>query len=300
MRIVDLLIFVLLIVLLGIGVYLWMGFPFKTIEYSRFSANISAPEKSVQFFPSMRYEDREISYYIEERCDMEKSKDARDAFSILSDKTILSFYEVGQEPEIRIFCSEIAPEPEEEGHFVAGEGGPSEVINASIYSVIFSGKVSLFRADDCIEPQIAVHEILHALGFDHNNNKNSIMYPITSCEQIIDEYIIEEINSLYRVNSAPDLLIESVNANKSGRYLNFDITVANLGLKRSMDSSLRIFSNGGEVKNFDLGELEVGTRKVLSVQNLRLGWRGDEISFAVETDEDEISNENNAVKLTIT
>ena len=33
----------------------------------------------------------------------------------------------------------------EEGFFVAGEGGPSEVINTSLYGVIFKGKVSFFR-----------------------------------------------------------------------------------------------------------------------------------------------------------
>ena len=112
-------------------------------------------------------------------------------------------------------CSDITPEPTQKDHFVAGEGGPTLVINTTVYAIILEGKIALYRHEICDEPQIALHELLHALGFDHNSNSKSIMYPITNCAQELDDYIVQTINQLYSVPSRGDLLIEEIDANKS-------------------------------------------------------------------------------------
>lgn len=302
MRILEGLILFLLVVFLGIGLsILWVSFPTKEpVKYEEFSADFKYENgASAQFYPNMRYRDREIDYYIDAGCGEKRRNDTEIAFGILSGETSLRFYPASDErsADIDVLCSDVAPEPEEEGHFVAGEGGPSKVINNSIYNVILNGKVSLYRNDKCDEPKIALHEVLHALGFDHNNNLKSIMYPTTNCEQELDQYIIDEINKLYSVDSKPDLAIGDLSANSTGRYLNFEVGVVNIGLKNSRSSTLRVFSGSEELKDFDLEAIEIGTKKVWTVQNLRIPRNTEKVTFVIEADEDEISEDNNVVSL---
>src|SRR3989344_331819 len=301
MKFLDFLILLLLFTIIGLGVYvIWFNLPIGPGGYNTFSINTSKSESnSIQFYPNMRYVDKTINYYISNSCDFERMKNAQEAFLVIGDKTVLTFTKVGNpsDAQIRVLCSNIAPTPEEEGHFVAGEGGPSEIINSSRYAIILSGKVSLFRLTNCDSPNVAIHEILHALGFDHNGNEKSIMYPITGCDQEIDIYIINEIDRLYRADSLPDLVIEKGAANKTGRYLSFDITIANFGLKDSTDSDLSIYAGGELVKDFNLGEINIGTRKVLSVENLRVPRDSGDILFQVRTEDRELDDSNNEVKI---
>lgn len=311
MRVFYTIIMVLLLGMLGASSYiLWQqykdfgGIPFITQgkpDFGSFSTNLSFPEgNNSQFYPNMRYKDKRISYWIEPMCDYEKEQEMIGAFSILSEEAVLSFYPaVKDDAEISVFCSELAPEPEEEGHFIAGEGGPSRIINTSVYSVILTGKISLYREDKCDMPQIALHELLHALGFDHRHDKNSIMYPITSCDLQLDRSIIDEINALYSVPSKPDMIIERVSANRTGRYLNFEISVVNYGLEDASDVMLKVYSGGQEVKSFELKNMSIGLSKVLSVQNLKLSGDSDELLFSVSAKEDELSTGNNRAYLVL-
>lgn len=292
----------LVIILFLFGIYyLFLGYPGQDPVSESFSANVSSnlPENSNQFYPNMRYRSEKISYYIEKECDFKKENEIKDAFSILEEQTILNFYESSSNPEIVFLCSELEPEPEEQGHFVAGEGGPTTILNSSVYSVILSGKVSLYRDEKCDAPQIALHEILHALGFDHNNNKKSIMYPVTDCDEVLDQYIVDQINTLYSVESLPDLVIEKVNMSKKGRYLDFNITVSNMGLQNANNVKLNILADGGKVKEFDLTTLEIGTKKFLTVQNLFLTKSSDQVFFVVEGEEDDLNPGNNKVVIRI-
>ncbi len=302
MRFVDIILLVLLFVLLWVSAYTFWGV--SSIEptvLDVYSINISdyRISNNSQFYPNMRYRSKEISYFMENICSEAKKRDVIRSFSILSNRTILRFYLTDRNPEIRILCSEVAPTPEEENHFVAGEGGPSEIINTSLYAVILSGKVSLYREEKCTEPKIALHEILHALGFDHNSNEKSIMYPVTNCNQELDNYIVEEINSIYSAPSYPELIIESISANRTGRYLSFDIVVGNYGLQDSANSSLDLYADSEKVKTFDLGKLEIGTRKFLTVSNVRIPRASDNIDFIIVTKENELSKENNRATVTL-
>ena len=299
MGLVDFIVMVILFILLFIGAYfLWLNLPTESVEFEEFNLNLSfnLPQNSSQFYPNMRYTDKEITYNLSQSCSPKKKADFIRATQFLEGKTVLRFKE-SPSPEIIVSCSNIAPEPEEEGHFVAGEGGPATIINASKYAIILIGKIALYRAETCDTPQIAIHELLHALGFNHNNNSQSIMYPYTNCEQTLDKNIIEEINSLYEHPSLPDLIIETLTANKSGRYLNFETTIANYGLREITDFKLDLSIENKLVKSFEIAELNIGAKRHLTVQNLAISRQAEKITFTLSTSKPEISKDNNIVEI---
>ena len=162
MKLLDFLILLVLFCLLGGSVYLlYNNLPTEPMNFENyeFEGKSELNSNSIQFYSNMRYRDRTISFAISNSCDEKTRSNALKAFSMIDEKSIITFYEekTFSNAEITILCSDIAPKPEEEGHFVAGEGGPSEVINNTNFAVIFSGRVSLFRANECDEPIVAIH-----------------------------------------------------------------------------------------------------------------------------------------------
>ena len=302
----NVIILLFLCALLIFGLYsMYLNLPIGTKIYKPFSGNVSyLPEnvingsgEVVQFYPNMRYSDRIISYKIESACSEKKSNDIVMAFAAISEKTILSFYQSDDNPEIKVLCSDIAPLAEEKGHFVAGEGGPSEIINTTKFSVILSGKIALYRENKCDKPNVAIHEILHALGFDHINSLKSILYPITSCDQQIDLWVVDHINKLYSIDSLPDLAIDALDASSEGRYLNFNINILNIGLAKSSWAELNLYSDNEKIANFSLGDVEIGEKRILMVENLRLPSREDNIMFVVESSSRELTLDNNRIEV---
>ncbi len=254
--------------------------------------------KSEQFYPNMRFPDKIITYSISDSCGIKRTSDALSAIDILEEKTILSF-EPSSEGEITISCSNIAPQSDDESKVIAGEGGPDKILNLSSFYLIESGKVALYKKEDCNTPNVATHEILHALGFDHNDNPKSIMYPVSDCSQTIDESIIDDIASLYSIPSRADLLIESATLTKDSIYLNLNITISNLGFKDTTNSKLIISSNGEEIKRFDLNNIDVGIKKKLTIENLKTPRNTKTIDLLVEYLEEELSKENNKATITL-
>ena len=305
MRFSNFLLFILLVILFtgfGVGMYfLWLNLPAESLEFNPYHKNITQefPTQSSQFYPNMRYKNKEITYFIEPNCSQKKQNDVKNAFMRIQEKTILSFQEQNRNPEIVILCSNVEPTAEQENYFIAGEGGPVQIINATNYAIILAGKVSLYRPDSCEIPQIATHEILHALGFDHNSNTESIMYPETGCEQTIDQEIIDEIARVYSEPSLPDLTIETVEANKTGNYLSFEAVISNQGIESSANSELIVVVNNAEIKKINIGFLEIGVRKILTITNLKIPKNTKEITFVIQTSESELSKENNQADVTI-
>lgn len=296
----SLLLVALFTALLVSGYIFWSNITATSVNFEEYRAE-STPkiiEKITQFYPNMRYRDKKIAFQVSNACSQKNREDFIKATNILATKTGLNFYQSAK-PEITVVCSQISPKPEQKNYFIAGEGGPSEIINATRYAIILSGQISLYRTEKCDNPQIALHELLHALGFNHTNDKNSIMYPVTDCEQKLDDYIINEIKNLYSQESAGDLLIETVTANKTGRYLNFEITIENNGLQDISSSSISVIAKGEKIKTFDTENLNVGAKKKLSVTNLQIPRNIEEITFQAETSESEITKSNNQVTLSI-
>ncbi len=295
------LLFLLLLLFMVTLYILYLNWPgelqnFTFIETKRQDINYST---SQQFYENMRFPDKRIRYNIKDECSDEKAEDVRRAFSILQEKTILEFSEVTTNSQIIVFCSRLVVPPEEEGYFVAGEGGPTEVINTSLYGAILSGKISLYKDETCDEPNIAIHEVLHVLGFEHNNNPESILYPTLDCDQKIDEYIIEDIENLYSISGKAELEILEVNLERKGRYLNFDIEIINKGLVKVGNASLRIYSDNEFVKEYGLSSIGIGTKKTLEVTNLKIGRYDKKVSFVIdeENEFEEIFEDNNVVEM---
>jgi hypothetical protein len=300
MKLIDAFLWLIFLIVLGGAVYFFFYFvpvgnqmdaiPFRASANPEMLVNLTSASKQV--YPNLRYPDTRIAYYIDSACDAKRASDMLNAFSIIQNVTSLRFYENSANPEIIVFCSEIAPTAEEKGHFIAGEGGPSKIVSNEDFSVILLGKISLYMPDKCQNSRVAVHELLHALGFDHNNNESSTLYPITNCDQVIDDSILRDINKLYSIPSLPDLAVEEVNASRMANYVNFVAVIVNKGLKDSQDSKLEVYSGSKVLSQTDLGILEIGRKKILNVTNMFAGNARD-LTFEVKTSENEISKANN-------
>lgn len=292
-------IFVILVVIL-LGVYYFM--PFKELEFEvhqgnyNFSINESSLD-NMQFYPNMRYPSKYISYKIS-NCSIKKKEDMRDAFDILENITILDFYPISSDEDISVTCDERARF--EKNMFVAGEGGPRKIVKSGDYNVILSGMVLLIRDSSCKRPNIAIHELLHALGFKHSENPNNIMYNYTSCKQTIGEDIPALLDELYLIPSSPDLTFEGVSANMHGRYLDMNMTVRNVGLGESREAKIYIKMGESVLKEVELIELEIGGGRMISLSNLWVSKINiDEIILEINYDFDELDKENNNISLKI-
>ncbi|MEK6892935.1 MAG: matrixin family metalloprotease [Nanoarchaeota archaeon] len=306
MKVFEFIILFFLFLLICIGVYFfWFNLNSNNESYAPYVGNLSSipiSSAGAQFYSNMRFPDKEISYEVESACNMQKRREINEAFAILSEKTILRFHLLENEAQIKILCSEIPKEKqneEEKNYFIAGEGGPTAAINLSNgYYLILSGKVSFFRTEKCNETKLALHEILHVLGFDHSGNQKSIMYPVTSCEQYLDSYIIDELNRLYAIPSLPDLAIEKISANKTSYGLSFSISVANSGFSEAQNSQLDIYSEGNKITEYDFGLIKPGMKKMLDVQNAKLPRKTGSLLFVVSSDKkDELSLGNNKAEV---
>src|SRR3989338_7845797 len=176
------------------------------IQDSNFSMNLTSD--NIQFYENLRYSDSKISYRIADKCTLQKKADAERAFEILENKTILDFYPVNSNEELLISCED--RQKIKEDYFVAGEGGPVNISRAGQFNVIYTGQILLIRQSECPNPNIALHEIMHSLGFGHSSNKNNIMYEISECSQTLGDDIPRFIDELYSIPSKPDLAFEEV------------------------------------------------------------------------------------------
>ena len=258
--------------------------------------------KTPLFYPNIRFNHNNLSYFIESSCSYNRAKRMELAFSTIEEKVkIISFYpETSRDADIMIGCSQDYIE-KEENVFIAGEGGPTKIINTSLYNVILQGKISLFRKVSCDFPLVEIHELLHVLGFDHSKDEKSIMYNYSSCDQVISDDIVNNLILLYSVEPLADLYISEINATKKGRYLDFSIEVRNKGLINADNSQLIIKVQDQEIDTFDFGIIEFGGGKSLSVKNLRLPSRNtEEITFFLKTmNKKELDYLNNEVQLKV-
>ena len=291
-----------LLVLGAAGYFVYMQLPGNPIalKINQTNENITLPQysESKQFYPNLRFATNKITYGFEDACSDEKKVSVRDAVSILEKDTVLVFDEKpSNDAQVHILCSEIGPEPEQAGHFVAGEGGPTEIINTTLYSVIRGGKLSLYRDESCDRPLIALHEMLHVLGFDHNSNPQSIMYPTLNCNEQLDSHIVDSINALYHDESLPELTIIDANATKEGRYVSFSVKVMNRGLVEAESVSLDVLEGTNVLQTFDLGKIDIGVIKALSVENLKASRSGSEIKLHIRSPSRELDENNNYLTL---
>lgn len=262
----------LILLLLSLGIFsiglyfLYMDLPgepqFINVETKTFD---NSSLNTQQFYPNMKFNHNIISFSINPNCNQEKQTKMISAFRELSDKiSEISFKETLMNSDIKITCSQETEESNiNKDYFIAGEGGAKEIIQTGRYNIITEGLILLYQTEKkavkCDYPNTELHELIHVFGFGHSDNKNSLMYPILeSCEQQLDQSIIEEIKKIYSEENLPDLYFEEAKAIKKGKYLDFNITIKNSGAIDSKNIDFTIFDNGEIVETKILDEIKYG------------------------------------------
>jgi hypothetical protein len=157
------------------------------------------------------------------------------------------------------------------------------------------------KSKDCTYPNVELHELLHVLGFDHSENKKSIMYPlIESCDQILDQSIINQLKLLYAEENLPDLYFDKINVIKRGRYLDFNLTVKNSGSINSGEVFLTILDEDSIIEQRNLGTFDLGAGITLATTNLKLkNLNPTQIDFILDKENKirEIDENNNIANI---
>jgi len=259
-----------------------------------------------QFYPNMKFNHNAISYNIDPACTEEKRTRMIEAFDELSAKVgILSFFGVVADYDIEVNCSESSKPSPKEDFFIAGEGGAREIIQTERYNVITEGVILLHSNPHnfykCEWPNIELHELLHVFGFDHSQNENSLMYSyLESCEQKLDESIINDLKKLYSQENLADLYFENITGIKKGRYLDFNASIKNSGTINAENVFLSVFDGNNRLENFGLKDIPFGAGVDFNVQNLKLKSRSSKnVRIVIDQNNSiiEIDKENNIAEL---
>ena len=276
--------------------------PFETSEFvpqldtTPKNYNFSASEEGMQFYENMRYPDKRISYKIDDSCNLQKNADMESTFGKIEDLTIVDFYPVIGNEEISIVCEDTIKV--EENFFIAGEGGPTNITKTENFNVILHGGILLLRNSDCENPNVAIHELLHAMGFGHSKNKNNIMYEVSRCGQTVGDDIMGAINNLYSVDSKADLSFENASAKMHGRYLDLNLSIRNNGLKNAVKSKIIIYADEKELKQVEVNDMKIGYGVTINLGNIFVSSINiDEIKVLLNSSFDELDKDNNQIIL---
>lgn len=273
--------------------------PFEEVQFGidkRPNFDLNNNSTQMQFYKNMRFPSNKITYSIDEDCSIQKRGEMRQAMRELEKLTLLEFSIRESSGEITVSCSE--KDKMVEGLFIAGEGGPLNITSGKYFNIIGAGHILLIRDSNCEGPNIAIHELLHVLGFNHSTNINNIMYPLSKCPQTIGEEIPTKINKLYSYKTLPDLELENASAIMVGRYLDVNLSIRNEGLIKAGKSKIVVYIENESVKEFEFKEIDIGHGLNIELKNIWIPKRKiEELKFSIENDFDEITFENNQIVL---
>jgi len=268
--------------------------PLRNIE-------VNASARVAQFYDGMRFNHNNISYYINEYCSQEKIDGLRKAMNIVEEETaIIKFSETSEEEaDILVGCYKEAYE-KEESIFVAGEGGPTRIINSTLYPVITRGKILLYNQTSCEYPVTELHEILHVFGFEHINDSSKIMFPYVDCNQKLNENMIKILIKLYSMPVLAEIYFINASALASDKYLNLSVEMTNVGMKDANNVSLAVYADNSFINDFEIGTIEYGEGRVMHANNLDLPSKNVKIiTIELETPDKEIDKNNNIMEMVL-
>lgn len=307
-NIIDILLVAFLIAsIFYLGYYIYNSIPgdSKILKIAGYDPGVQGPvnasDKVEQFYPNLRFNHNNISYFINSDCSNRKMQGVLNAFSILENETkIISFYSVYESnADILIECTD-KDNQKEQNVFIAGEGGPTKILNLSFYPVILSGKILLYNESLCDYPVTELHELLHVFGFDHINDSKKIMFPYVDCKQKLNPELISIIHDLYSIKPLAELYFTNVSAIKTGIYLNFSLEIKNDGMINAKNVALEVYSESNKVDSFDLRDIDFGSGKQFEVSNLKLPSRNtNNIEFRIFYPQEEYNKQNNIIELEI-
>jgi len=302
-KILNILIILILIGSLGFLSYqLYNKIPQGTKDFFVIHNEEKIPENTsknlVMFMPNMRFSTNQISYSFVD-CSMERENKMLNAFQIVSSKTqVINFYETQTSPMITIYCSREKQE-RRNNSFVAGEGGPNQILDLDLYPLIIDGQIYIYEyksQEKCEYPIVELHELMHVFGFDHIANKSTILYPYLDCQQTITDEIVNKLKELYSIEPKSDLTIKNLSASTSGRYLNFMIVIHNRGLIKSENIKLNIYDAKEKIETYELSDMDAGISQTLTISNMQLPLRQiTDLKFEVTTNTPEFFYENNNI-----
>ncbi len=305
-RVIGIVVFIFLLIALFVSLYYLYyalldysaeAIPLIKRNVAKANPNQSSFSGELQYYPNMRFPDKKISYKISDSCSEEKNSKMKQALTEIELRTGVDFVEASGEEQISIMCKEIKRE-KLQPYYIAGEGGPTRVINTSLFYVIEKGELQLFyRRSDCDDFNVELHELLHVLGFQHSDNKESIMYNVTFCNQVLTNDIADELKRLYSIQSLPDLYFEEVDAVKKGSYLTLKAEIKNQGLAFADNISLEIIA-GEKTENFKVGDIDYGEGRIIHLKNLRIDRNAQTIKLRIIAKE-ELYKINNEIELVL-
>lgn len=148
------------------------------------------------YYSTPRWSDKIITFNISDGCRLSKAKVIREEFAILKNKTNISidFQETNSNADIYFICKDSINYDIDKGYIVSGLTTLTEVGTR-----ITSARIELLNGFSNSDGKTILHEVIHALGLQHSENDESVMYPIGYDKQRLDNDTISQLNNLYPI-----------------------------------------------------------------------------------------------------